>query len=78
MKAFVSTIDIRPQAYILMIRALRDGYLLPADVDFEGSTYYTSNSAVIGDMVYWVYAWDDDYSFVSFIDPIPASALSID
>ncbi len=65
-------------SYILMIRALRDGFLLPVDVDYVGDTPYVSNAAIIGDSFYWIYSWDDDFVWVDWIVPIPSGALSLD
>ncbi|MDO8716641.1 MAG: hypothetical protein Q7J73_07540 [Dehalococcoidales bacterium] len=39
------------KAYILMIRALRDGLLLPAALDYSnGITYYKNTAVVVGDI----------------------------
>ncbi len=65
-------------AYILQVRALRDGYLLPADVDVEGSASYWSNSALIGDEVYWVYAWNDGIEWTAYLTPLPSHPLPLD
>lgn len=65
-------------AYILQVRALRDGYLLPVDIDVEGDTYYVSNATIIGDSLYWVYPWDDDTEWASYVDPIPSYPLPLD
>ena len=61
------------QAYVLQIAALRDGYILPADVDITDGDLLISNSAIIQDEFLWVYAWDDDIVFATYIDPIPMS-----
>lgn len=40
------------KAFILQVRALRDGYLLPACLDWDASYIYTWNAAVVGGNVY--------------------------
>ncbi|MBA7697640.1 hypothetical protein ES703_106307 [subsurface metagenome] len=64
-------------SFILQVRALRDGYLLPADVDVEGDYYYVSNSARIGDSLYWVFASNDSTQFASYVSPIPSRPLPL-
>jgi hypothetical protein len=58
--------------YILQVRALRDGYLLPADVDVGSTGNYWSNCTVIGDEIYWVYAWDDSVEFAENTSVMPS------
>lgn len=59
-------------AYILQVRALRDGYLLPTDIDLvDGKAI--SNSAVIEDELYWVIPTTDEILFAAYIMPVPPS-----
>ena len=58
-------------SYILQVRALQDGYLLPADVDIVGGQDWWSNSAVISGVIYWVYAWNDGIAVVDYTSPLP-------
>ena len=64
--------------YILMVKALRDGYLLPVSVYEEGDYIYACNSAVIGDTVYDVWPWDDSSTFFGYVYPVPSYPLSFD
>ncbi len=65
--------------YVLQVRALRDGYILPAwfeDFDFDGVVDYVGNLAYIGEEIYYV--WVDDDSTVAFaqmVPPIPPHPL---
>ena len=65
--------DKRPAvwSYILQVRALQDGYLLPVSVYVEGQSTYWSNCAVIGGEIYWVYADDDSFYWFAYVSPIP-------
>jgi len=47
------------RAFILQVRALRDGYLLPVCLPRAGVTEYVFNTAVIGDIVYAVQSSND-------------------
>lgn len=64
-------------SYILQVRALRDGYLLPVDIDVVNGNVI-SNSAVIGDELYWVDAPTDEIIFASYIKPVPSHPLSLE
>jgi len=64
-------------AYILQVRALRDGYLLPVDIDVVDGKVI-SNSAVIGDELYWVDAPTDEIIFAAYIKPVPSHPLSLE
>jgi uncharacterized protein YoxC len=46
-------------AFVLQIRATRDGYILPVSLPIGGSLEVLSNRAIIGDIMYDVRAWDD-------------------
>ena len=66
------------RSFILQVRALRDGYLLPVDVDVLPEELLISNSAVIGDSIYWVYSHTDDSDWAAYITPIPSHPLPLD
>ncbi len=72
--------DAAIMCYILQVRALRDGYLLPVDVDvdMETGTNYWSNSAMIGGSLYWVYPWDDTYEWANDTQQTPSHPLPLD
>ena len=64
--------------YILQVKALRDGYLLPVSIDDEPEAIYYSNAAVIEDELHYVWP-DDDYSeFVAYVQPLPSRPISPD
>ncbi len=66
-------------AFILQVRALRDGYLLPAIPLRVNNTPTWRNMAIIGDGVYWINALDDNTRRRSFnVDPIPSHPLPLD
>jgi len=52
-----SSPDIK--AFILQVKALRDGYLLPACLDWDASYIYSWNAAVVGEVVVSVNAATD-------------------
>ena len=71
--------DVPFICFILQIRALRDGYLLPAFVNPEGEDLYFSNWTVIGDEIYAVAAWDDSSTYVGYLyKPLPSYPLPMD
>jgi tetratricopeptide (TPR) repeat protein len=47
-----SSLSSYSKAFILQVRALRDGYLLPACLDWDAAYIYTWNIAVVGGTVY--------------------------
>ena len=68
-------------AFILQVRALRDGYLLPAHFEDLGGDYYVEyvgNLAYIGDEIYYVGPQDDDVFLWAYVSPIPSHPLSLD
>lgn len=65
-------------AYILQVRALRDGYLLPVDIDVVDGNNYISNCVVIGDSIYWVDAASDDIDWANYVEPIPSHPLPLE
>lgn len=66
------------QAFILQVRALRDGYLLPASLWVENGILWVRSVAVIGDSVYGVWAGDDSVGWLAYIAPLPSHPLSPD
>jgi len=61
--------------FILQVRALRDGYLLPVNAFADQSA---GNLAVIGDLLYQI-RWQDDHSVRSFtMQPLPSRPLPLD
>ena len=73
-----ATASVTQKAFILQVRALRDGYLLPAALYLEGGTVYVGNRAVIGDSVYAVLAGDDRITRMASAQPIPSHPLPLD
>ena len=66
--------------YILQIRALRDGYLLPAhfeDLDLDGIVDYVGNLAYIGDTIYYVWPYDDSVGEWAYVSSIPSHPLPL-
>ncbi len=64
--------------YILQVKALRDGYLLPVTTYLEGGTLYVANRAIIGGIIYVVYA-DEDYMYeLTTIKTVPSHPLPLD
>ena len=53
-------------SFILQIKAMRDGYLLPAWVYTDDEYIYFGNSAFIEDETYNVYAYDDSIEFYDY------------
>jgi uncharacterized protein YoxC len=60
-------------AFILQIRASRDGYLLPVRLPLAGSLEYITNMAVIGDVVYSIRGTDDFVERWGIVSPAPPS-----
>ena len=63
-------------AFILQIKALRSGYLLPAwfeDIDMDGTLDYVGNLAYIGTEIYYVWA-EDDFVFLMIQTDVPPIA----
>jgi predicted nucleic acid-binding Zn-ribbon protein len=67
--------------YILQVRALRDGYLLPAhfeDLDLDGTVDYAGNLAYIGEEIYYVWPYDDSNYLWAYVSSIPSHPLPLD
>lgn len=68
------------QAFILQVRALRDGYLLPAyfeDRDYDLLVELIGNFAYIGDEIYYIDPADDFVTLWAFVDTIPSHPLPL-
>ncbi len=59
------------KAFILQVRALRDGYLLPAAVDADSEYIYSWNVAVIGAEIYVVTASTDAVNKLGTVFQVP-------
>ncbi|MCL0050772.1 hypothetical protein M1N22_02880 [Dehalococcoidia bacterium] len=70
--------DVVHQSFILQVRALRDGYLLPVALFLRDEEIWVMNTAVIGDEVHGVSAWDDHTEWLGFILPIPSRPIAPD
>ncbi len=68
---FISTAEL---AFILQVRALRDGYLLPADVYPDGFGY---NWAYIGSDIYVIFPEDDSIIWWDIMEPVPSHPLPL-
>ena len=66
------------QSFILQVRALRDGYLLPVTLYYAGGTSYVMNRAVIGDSIYAIWAEDDYVAWYDDQIPLPSHPLPLD
>jgi len=65
-------------SFILMVKALRDGYLLPVSIESAPDTVYYSNAAIIEDELHWVWADDDYTEFDGYLQPLPSRPIAID
>lgn len=66
--------------FILQIRALRDGYLLPAymqDCDEDYLVETGGNLAYIGDEIYYVWPGDDDHWLWAYVITMPSYPLPL-
>ena len=72
--------EIGNLSFILQVKALRDGYLLPAtwEYNFEEDVLYIYNVAIIEDEIRWVWADDDYTEFVSYTSPLPSRPIAND
>ena len=67
-----ASMGLAEKAFILQVRALRDGYLLPAAVDADSEHIYSWNVAVIGASIYVVTAGTDETLFLANFEVPPA------
>jgi uncharacterized membrane-anchored protein YhcB (DUF1043 family) len=66
------------KGYILQIRALRAGFLLPVTISYENNTLYFDNIAIIGDSIYDIDASTDAiYKLLSGMQPVPSHPLPL-
>ncbi len=68
------------QAFILQVRALRDGYLLPTyfeDLDYDFLVELSGNFAYIGDEIYYIDPADDFVTLWALVDAIPSHPLPL-
>jgi septal ring factor EnvC (AmiA/AmiB activator) len=64
------------QAFILMVRALRDGYILTTSIWESGGTVWVINNAYIGSNIYKVDAGEDDvWLWKSGMETVPSRPL---
>lgn len=67
--------------YILQLRALKDGYLLPATPYVQNGTLYLKNSAYVAgsteyaSSIWYVYADTDEIVFLHFVQSLPSTPL---
>jgi len=65
-------LGLAEKAFILQVRALREGFLLPAAVDADSEHIYSWNVAVIGASIYVVTAGTDETLFLANFEVPPA------
>ena len=66
------------RAFILQVKALRDGYILPAAIDADDDNIYVWNIAVIGTTVYVVNADTDEiFELAIFSDTLPVGPSEV-
>ncbi len=63
------------RAFILEVKALQNGYLLPVRLPMEGLAPYVYNTAVIGEVIYNVRATDDSVDRWGQIQPLPTRPI---
>ena len=66
-----AALGLADKAFILQVRALRDGYLLPAAVDADNQYIYSWNVAVIGAEIYIVTASTDAVTKLDTVFQVP-------
>ncbi|MCL2150508.1 MAG: hypothetical protein FWH51_06265 [Dehalococcoidia bacterium] len=67
-----TSLGLADKAFILQVRALRDGYLLPAAIDADTEHIYSWNTAIIGASIYIVIAGTDEVSWLANFEVPPA------
>lgn len=73
-----SSLTSQSKAYVLQIKALREGYILSACIDWDSNFIYSWNVAVIGDKIYSVNADTDAITAgPSFADALPLHPLPL-
>ena len=69
------------RCYILQVRALRDGYILPvwfADLNEDKYPEYLGNLAYIGSNIYYVWVNNDSTLLWAIVEPIESRPLLMD
>ena len=69
------TLGLADKAFILQVKALRDGYLLPAAIDADSDHIYSWNIAVVGAGIYVVTADTDEVLFLANFGAPPAQPI---
>ena len=73
-----SSLTPSARAYVLQVKALRDGYLISACIDWDSNYIYSWNVAVIGKAVYSINAETDVITAgPSFYDELPLHPLPL-
>ena len=73
-----SSLSAQAKAYVLQVKALRDGFILSACIDWDSKYIYSWNVAIVGDTVYSVNAATDKISAgPSFSDALPLHPLPL-
>ena len=73
-----SSLKSQEKAYILQVKALRDGYILSACIDWDSNYIYSWNVAIVGDTVYSINAATDVINEgPSFYNDLPLHPLPL-
>jgi hypothetical protein len=73
-----SSLTPQARAYILQVKALRDGFILSACIDWDSNYIYSWNVAIVGKAVYSVNAETDAVNAgPSFYDALPLHPLPL-
>ncbi len=72
-----ANLTILEKGYILEVRALMDGYLLPVRMPMGGTTDYIVNTAVIGDTIYGIRVTDDYVDRWGSVQALPAHPIPV-
>jgi hypothetical protein len=73
-----SSLSAQAKAYVLQVKALRDGFILSACIDWDSNFIYSWNVAIVGDTVYSVNAATDKITVgPDFGDALPLHPLPL-
>ena len=73
-----SSLSAQAKAYVLQVKALREGYILSACIDWDSNYIYSWNVAIVGDTVYSINAATDMVNEgPSFYDDLPLHPLPL-
>ncbi len=64
------------RAFILQVRALQDGYLLPVRLPTAGTTEFVVNTAIIGEYIYFIRSGDDVVERQGLVQPLPSYPIT--